>query len=247
MSDDDVSAMLKSVPGAGPHVDVVIDAKHDLSDGLSNFVDDTVYSVKSTWRDLITYSPTNRIPRVVIELDPVRVSQQRPAEAVNPTPQMKETASAEPMKLMPKSPAITEPKKEEMENLAKAMPEAVTETVTETVSEKAPEKSPEEMPKDMAKPAAIPIDAAKPVTPKTEVEDVTKLSPAPKPAPEPVQPELPAAKPKPAPKKAEPAPPPAPPEQDGGTGDHKKGLAFYKGLGVDKDFIAAKKMVRTGG
>jgi len=213
MSDRDLETALKSVPGAGAHTDRVVDAKHSLSAGASNWLDDTLYSITSTWRDVVGFSPTNQTPRVVIELEPIRKPLKKraePMERVEPAPEQVGTA---PMKLTPAPPP--------------PMPEPEPE---KTKAPQSPE--PTQVPKP-AKPQEMASTA--------ETSKAPDAAPPP-PAPEPVKQVKKVAKVAAIAKKVDPTPPPPAPKSDGGSVAHKKGLAYYKGVGVTKDFKAAKKL-----
>jgi TPR repeat protein len=232
MSDDDLTAILNSVPGAGSHSETVIEVKHSVTDGISHYIDDTLYSIKSSWRDLVSYSPSNRIPHVIIELEPVRTSKAKmPSPATEPKEKM--ATGPEPMKLMPKTPPASEPKMEKP-------PETAITKAEENLPKDMPDTTPESMPEEMKAPETTEEKE------NTEPQEMAKLAPpppAPKPAPVPVQPEPEEETKAPdtvAPPK-KPAPPPAPPAADDGTDDHKKGLALYKGIGVEKNFDSARK------
>ena len=214
MSDRDLEDALKSVPGAGAHTDRVVDAKHSLSAGASNWLDDTLYSITSTWRDVVGFSPTNQTPRVVIELEPIRKPLKKRAEPMVREEPAPEQAGAAPMKLTPAPPPMPAPEPEKTEAPQPPEPAHVPE----------PPK-PQEM-ASTAEPANAP--------------DATP--PAPAPAPEPVKQVKKVEKIAAIAKKAEPTPPPPAPKSDGGGVAHKKGLAYYKGVGVTKDFKAAKKL-----
>jgi len=210
MSDRDLEDALKSVPGAGAHTDRVVDAKHSLSAGASNWLDDTLYSITSTWRDVVGFSPTNQTPRVVIELEPIRKplkKREEPMERVEPAP---EQAGAAPMKLTPAPPPMPEPEPGKTEAPQPPVPAQVPEPPKpqKMASIAEPPKAP-----DAAPPAPEPVKQVKKVAKVAEIA-----------------------------KKVEPTPPPPAPKSDGGSVAHKKGLAYYKGVGVTKDFRAAKKL-----
>ncbi len=231
MSDDDLSAVLKSVPGAASHTETIVHAKHSAADGVSNFIEDTLYSAKTSWRELVSYNPTRRVPRVVIELEPVRASRMKPPMTAEPAAHEPPPApAAGPIKLMPKAPVAAEPQSGDDTHNAATMTESTSGATSDSASEKMSKPMPEATPEATSELVQEP-------TPDPKSAEVAKLPPA----PEPVQPDLPKAKPQPAAKKSSPAPPPASPETDNGAADHKKGLEYYKGIRVTKDYGAARK------
>jgi len=244
MSERDLATILKSVPGLSSHAEDIAASKRGVSTGVSYWIDDTVYTVRSTWRDIINYSPSDRTPRVVIELEPVRTPVMMsdeavpPGEAVTPPPAApinhdtpvddhvtpaldggqhqaepsKEAAAPEPMSAADPAPS-TPLTQTAMPAPAPAMAMAAAETRNHAVAKA-----------DTAKAPTIPaLHPPKPV-------------PAPAPAPAPA-PKVTAA----VAKKIDHAPPPPAPKTDNGTAAHKKGLAYYKGVGVRKNFKSARK------
>jgi len=204
MSDSDIEDALKSLPGTDSHSSRVVDAKHSVSSGVANWFDDQLYAITSTWRDVIGYSPGNRTPRVVIELEPIRDRVKKMAPTSKPGMAAPEPTVAAPVKLMPASPASPAPE---------PAPEVTAAPTPEKMEPAKAEHSPEPEP---AHKAPEPAPAPEP-EPAKKVEKVAAIA-----------------------KKAEPAPPPAAPKSDNGAAAHKKGLAFYKGVGEEKNFKTAK-------
>ena len=92
MPDDDLAAQVRPMPVIGPYADSIIHIKHNTINSASYFVEDTFYSLKSTWHGITHFSLTDRTQKVVIQLDPVRIKEQQstvheapPAPPVIPT------------------------------------------------------------------------------------------------------------------------------------------------------------------
>lgn len=219
MSDRDLATLLKSVPGAGPYTDTIVEKKKSLRDGIDYMFEDTVYAVKSTYRDIVGFSPADRTPRVVIELEPVRQPKMKKAPMAEAPKEAQTEPMAKPMKLMPagapepKAPEAEPPK--EVEQMAAEKHAPAPEPVAPEVKPE-PEKIVEKMPEEAKAPAPPPAPAP---APGKKPEKIAKVEPA----------------------KA-PAPPPSAPEPGNGDAEHKQGLMHYKGLGVPKNFKTARKL-----
>lgn len=266
MPEDDLAALIRPLPVVGTHTDPIVDFKADTADAISHFIDDTVYGLKSTWRDVTDISLTDRTQRVVIELEPVRTKKVRtrettPAPAVTPPPpaptppeagQMEPSgaatapapmAAAEPASPIA-SPAATpaEAMNSPMDTDQTVAPDGASgKTMAET---NPPPEAPGANP-DMAAATVSekPNPVAEPETPKN-MKNPDQAA-APPPSQEPARQEAPkevaAVQPaaKAAPKPVRKPPPPAP-QTDDGSEEHKKGLTYYKGLGgVTKNFKTA--------
>jgi len=231
MSDHDLEKALKSVPGADTHTDQVVDAKRNLSAGAANWFDDTLYSITSTWRDITDFSPTNRTPRVIIELEPVRT----------PVEKYKEPAEEEPVTHDAPTPEPSEAGTARLTAAPAAPPMPAPEPAPMTSHMAEPEKT---EPAKAVEPAHVPAppEPQEMVAKAEPAKVLDAVSPPIKPAkPEPVKKAVKEKKAASHTKAPEPAPPPAAPKPDNGSADHKKGLAYYKGIGVTKNFKTAKK------
>ena len=93
MPDDDLTAQVRPMPVIGPYADSIIHIKYNTIDSASYFVEDTFYSLKSTWHGITHFSLTDRTQKVVIQLDPVRIKEQQlTVHEAPPTPQVIPTA-----------------------------------------------------------------------------------------------------------------------------------------------------------
>ncbi len=214
ISDDDLTAQVRPMPVIGPYADSIIHIKHNIIDSVSYFVEDTFYSLKSTWHGITHFSLKDRTQKVVIQLNPVWIKEQQttvhedpPAPPVIPTtkPVAKPVAkpAAKPVAKTVAKPIlghVTEPKQAHKQTEPVASP---------------PKKN-------------MPSKAEAAHAPKKAVED--KKTAIAHPVKKPI--------PKPRPKKK---PPPAE-RTDTGTIEHKTGLTFYKGIGgASKSFKTARK------
>ena len=71
---DELVVMVRPLPVLGPHTETIINIKTKITDGGAYFIDDTLYSITSTWRNIADFSLTNRAQKIIIELEPVRVT-----------------------------------------------------------------------------------------------------------------------------------------------------------------------------
>jgi len=89
MPKDDLAALVQPLPVVGAHADAIVDFKSNITDSASHMVDDAVYSVTSTWREIASFSLADKPQRVVIELEPIR--NQAPRMPQPPSPPVVET------------------------------------------------------------------------------------------------------------------------------------------------------------
>ena len=80
---DKLTAMVRFLPVIGPHTETIVNIKNDLTIWRTYLVEDTLYAVTSTWRDITGLSLTSRVQKVVILLEPVRTTK---SEANRPSP-----------------------------------------------------------------------------------------------------------------------------------------------------------------
>ena len=80
---DKLTAMVRLLPVIGPHTGTIVNIKNDLANWKTYLVEDTLYAVTSTWRDITGLSLTSRVQKVVILLEPVRTTK---SEANRPSP-----------------------------------------------------------------------------------------------------------------------------------------------------------------
>jgi len=66
--------MVRPLPVIGPHTGTIANIKSDIIGRGTHFVDDSLYSVRSTWRDITSLTLTNRVQKIIIELEPVRIT-----------------------------------------------------------------------------------------------------------------------------------------------------------------------------
>lgn len=230
-------SVLRSV--TGPLGDKAIGAKHAVNDGISHTLDNTIFSLKSLWWDVSDGGDDNSASRLVVDL-PRSLREQfgknAPESSEAPPPMMKseeETPTEPTMQAQASSepPAKTEPAMAPHQAEAKAEPAPAAHAPQPEAAHK-PEPAAESM---APPPPPVP-------------------TPEPKPAPIPAQKPEPKPEPMPAPKPvaktatqpahqlaAKPAPQTARKTPDDGSAEHKQGLAFYKGSGVDKNFRKASE------
>jgi len=228
---------LNSLPLVKDHADRIIGVKQAISTEISNWIDDARYSVASRWRDLVNYSPADQTPRVIIELEPVRQIAAKPSSveaAATPTdvpPEMRPTALTPPPQPPAAAPADTsDPAVTDHAAAAAGTPGVSPAEPAADTTMKTPDST--DHPDRQAAPLAqMPPPANAPV-------GETATSPAPAPATTSAKKVVETAT---LPPKPESSPPPAAPVADNGVADHKKGLAYYQGAGVTKNFKTAKK------
>ena len=176
MPDDDLTAQVRPMPVIGPYADTIIHIKHNIIDSASYFVEDTFYSLKSTWHGITHFSLTDRTQKVVIQLDPFRIKEQKstvhetpPAPPVIPAAKPVEKPVAKPVaKPMPKH--VTEPKQ------AHKQPEPVASPPKKNMPSKteaahAPKKAFEDKKATIAHPVKKPIPKPRPPPPPAEKMD----------------------------------------------------------------------------
>jgi TPR repeat protein len=247
-------SVLRSV--TGPLGDKAVHAKHAANDAIKHGFDNAIYSAKSVWWSLTGDSDDNSASKAVIDL-PEALRRQfgkgAPAEAEGEQPTLKTAAAemapagqqpaaeAKPDEIKPEpAPAASPEPKAEMQQPAMAEKPAAEamQKVTPPPAEPAHQAAAQNM---APPPPPPPMPEPKPMA-KPEPKPMAK--PEPKPAPKPMAKHEEAAKPEPKPAAAQPSQPMPMKETasttgDAGTADHKKGLAFYKGEGVPKDFRKA--------
>lgn len=212
MPDDELAALVHPLPVIGPHSDSIVDIKHDVTDGASYFVDDTLYGLKSTWRGITNFSLMDQTQKVVIELEPVRAKRQ----ATKTTRKKAPIAPTAP----PPAPTI-EPVAEPTK--APEHPEPATEPSKQTAYQQ-----PEQEPVISVEKKYEPSKAEAAHTPKKAIENKKVVTAHP--------PKNPVTESKPIIK------PPPIPKADTGTSEHKTGLTFYKGIGgASKNFKTARE------
>jgi outer membrane biosynthesis protein TonB len=118
MPDDDLTAQVRPMPIIGPYADSIIRMKHNTTDSVSYFVEDTFYRLKSTWHGITHFSLIDRTQKVVIQLDPVRIKEQQstvheapPAPPVIPTAKPMQEHVAEPTQLDKQPEPVASPPK----------------------------------------------------------------------------------------------------------------------------------------
>ena len=163
MPDDDLTAQVRPMPVIGPYADSIIHIKHNTIDSASYFVEDTFYSLKSTWHGITHFSLTDRTQKVVIQLDPFRIKEQQstvheapPAPPVIPT----EKPVAKPV-AKPVPEHVTKPKQ------AHKQPEPVASPPKKNMPSKteaahAPKKAVEDKKAPIAHPVKKPIPKPRP-------------------------------------------------------------------------------------
>ncbi len=172
MPDDDLTAQVRPMPVIGPYADSIIHIKHNTIDSASYFVEDTFYSLKSTWHGITHFSLTDRTQKVVIQLDPFRIKEQQstvhetpPAPPVIPAAKPVEKPVAKPMRKH-----VTEPKQ------AHKQPEPVASPPKKNMPSKteaahAPKKAFEDKKATIAHPVKKPIPKPRPTPPPAEKMD----------------------------------------------------------------------------
>ncbi len=249
MPDDDLTQLIEPLPIIGPHSEAIVHAKHEALESSAHFIDDSIYGLKTQWRNITSFSLTDRRQKVVIQLDPRR----KPKPTAPPPPPAVETEdTSKPVMLQPA---------QEGELPEGPTPAEVIESETE--AEKPMTANPEETGPETAPMVveATEMKMTEPPAPPPPMPNMPPSAPAAMPATEATEAPAPAAMPveqveekqlaavTPAkPVKSKPLPaqkPPAPPKTDNGAEEHKKGLAFYKGLGgTPKNFKTAAEWFR---
>lgn len=268
VSDDTLDAMVRPLPVIGSHAEEIVELKSDITGSMSHLVDDSIYSVKSTWRSITNFSLTDRTQRVVIELEPVRTKKPRTPkppqappvgdrslnqEKTGPTTDQMEDPAQAPLLAATDAPsAPANPTMDAMEAKAPPMPPAIepdNKTMVTATSET--KTQPPEAPPAPPTPKSPPVEMSTADRPMVKQPEKPKMVASGKAAAmdkkdEEVKTAAVQATPKMAvnPKPMRKPPPPAP-KTDGGSAEHKKGLTFYKGIGgVAKNFKTAATWFR---
>jgi len=222
MDDADLEGLIASVPGAAPHATGIVAIKRDTYDGIAYWIDDTWYGLRAMWWDASRKSGSG--PRFVLHLEPVRTPP--PAPPAEPVTTPSAMSAPAPVKLVPEQEPAPPPE---------AQPPAA-EPATPEPPAAAPVPTPPPAPVEAETTPPAPPPEAVPVE-KVETAELTeKPAPEKKPTAAENKPEPEVAAKTPPPEK--PAAPPAP-ETTTGDADHKRGLTFYKDLGVAKNFKTA--------
>ncbi len=222
IGDETLSGILKGLPVIGDYTDDIIGTKQDIKATLGEYADDTIYGFKSLYLDVLGFSAPWKTPKVVIDLPPLPRTADQSAPAAPPPAPPPETAEA----------------------AAGAMPATGSVPAEgQGMSPSAPSPPPEMAPSTEPK-AAPPAPPPKPPPAlKAEAKPAEKAAPVPRTA---KPPEAKTAKPPEAKAAKLPAARKSPPEKDTtAEQDHKRGLLYYKGIGVTKDFRKAAQWFRS--
>ncbi len=71
---DKMIVLVSPLPVIGPHTETIANTKSDIIDRGAYLVDDSLYLVRSKWRDINNFTLTNRVQKIIIELEPVRIT-----------------------------------------------------------------------------------------------------------------------------------------------------------------------------
>lgn len=239
----------------GPAAETLLGIKHGTIDTVSGKSETFVYWFRTKINDIMNFSPTNRVPRVVMRVPPppedVQTSPGSSTDdtrtgdttAENTSAQPADPAGAQmPLGDQPITPAQPEGSMNDAANTAamtqNAMPASpppeapAPESIPESTSESAPMTSA----MGHGTPA---MEGAPPPMPVTDVSQQPLTT-------EPATPTEQAALPDAA-AGAPPPPPPAAEEQRPGEADYQQGLKYYNGDGVEQNFgKAAQYFLRAG-
>jgi len=112
-----LTVMVRPLPVIGPHTETIVNVKNDITDGGARFANETLYRVKSTWRDITGFSLTNHTQKVVIELEPVRTTKSGvnehkpiPSKSISATGQKKIPIHTAPAEEEPQKVVVSHPK-----------------------------------------------------------------------------------------------------------------------------------------
>jgi len=244
----------------GPLGDKAVNVKHAVNGTISQTVDDTIFGIKSLWWDVSGGAAFDSNTRVVVELpkslrEQLGTGSEQPASDAGASTALKSEAQEAPMAHAAPAPPPEptpepkpEPKPAHVATMApttehKAEPAhepAAKPMETHAPSPEAPktathsEPKPDAMKEPPKQPVAMSAASAPPPPPPAPTPE-PKAAPKPEPKAAPKQVAKAAPEPAPAPKPM----PVAPVQTDDGTSEHKQGLAYYKGDGVQKDFRTA--------
>ncbi|MEX0695030.1 MAG: hypothetical protein WD075_11340 [Rhodospirillales bacterium] len=209
---------------SGPASAKLLEIKHDVIDTVVDKSDSFVYWIRTTIHEIITFSPTDRVPSVIMRIPPPPETVERPAAQAQPLSESKPDTSAMPSSDASQAmPATTE----SMKSAAPKPVEAEPAPVMKSAMGNAPSVN-------EGAPAPVPVVPVK--------EQPLKGTPESAPQPPPVeQASLQSG--------AADAPPPPPTPEDArpGDADYQQGLKFYNGDGVTQNFGKAAQFFLKAG
>lgn len=225
LSDDTIESL------SGPASPKLLEIKHDVIDTVVDKSDKFVYWTRTTIHEIINFSPTDRVPSVIMRIPPPPETIERapaaPAASEQPVQPLSESMSEAPA--APASdatkpmPAKAEPVKSTAPKLAEAAPAPVMKSAmgnAPSVQEGAPAPVPIVPVKEQPL-KGTPENAPQP----TAVEQASLQSGA----------------------ADAPPPPPAPEDARPGDADYQQGLKFYNGDGVTQNFGKAAQFFLKAG
>ncbi len=231
----------------GPAAGTLLGIKHGVYDTVSAKSESFVYWIRTTIHEVLNFSPTNRVPRVVMRIPPPPKEVERaPASESKaaPEPAIPESEPAGQLENMPAAapaPVTTEP----------AMPATTESAMTQPPGTAEPMPGSAPMPETGDTPPAAPQSAlgfgesAQDGAPEPQpVAEVSEQPIAP-----PAQTQEQASLPPDAgtPPADAPPPPPAPEEARPGEADYQQGLRYYNGDGVEQNFGKAAQFFLKAG
>ena len=222
----------------GPAAETLLDIKHGTLGTVSSKADTFVYWIRTKIYAIISFSPSDRTPRVVMRIPP-------PPENVARTPGTEQAASApaqDPIQAAPEPPAETS---------SASMPAAPENTPTMPEEQMAMPDSPPAPEAHGTPDATMP---AEPVSAMGHAPSVPEGAPEPAPVAAVNDQPLPAADTPTAtteqaslPAGDAPPPPPSPEEAKPGEADYQQGLKYYNGDGVEQNFGKAAQFFMKAG
>ena len=233
----------------GPAAETLLGIKHGTIDTVTGKSETFVYWFRTKIHDIMNFSPTNRVPRVVMRIPPPPEDVQASpggstgdtripeTAAVSPSAQPAGQAGAEmPQSGQPMAPALPKGSLNDAANMVVTAPAA---SPPPEAPAPMPESTPESAPMTAAMGHGTPaMEGAPPPMPVTDVsqQPLTTETAAPT-----EQAALPDAA------VGAPPPPPAAEEQRPGEADYQQGLKYYNGDGVEQNFgKAAQYFLRAG-
>lgn len=230
--------MIESTAGGG--AEYLLGIKHGTIDTVTDKSESFVYWIRTSIHDIMTFSPTDRTPRVVMRIPPPPENIARaPAPPPAPAPKPAPPTSTESMPATLPETSLQVPT-ESSESSMPSAPESATAMAEATTAHT--ETPPPPMPSALGNGTPA-MEGAPPPVPVTGVTE----QPLPMNSTEPVAATEQAALSDSAAPTDSPPPPPAPQEQQPGEADYQLGLQYYNGDGVEQNFGKAVQFFLKAG